>query len=327
MSALDAFWEAPLESLLLTLTVQQLIEVAERYSIEITLPKTARKDCLVDLICESLKVKDVLPFFCYPIVDPVMEQSPGQKSESAMAYSVLTFKEQKVILQMQLEQKRFDAVEREQERLLEQDRLQLERLRLDLMAEAKYGNSKQPSNLASMVKFLPKFNERDPDVSFSLFESVASDLEWTGEDQVLLLQTALYGKSQEAYVALSATDLKSYKTVEEAVLKAYKLVPEAYRQRFWNHEKSEKQTYTEAAREQSSLFHRWLAAEAVDDFDLLCNLMIVEQFKNILPERVATYVNEHRVKTVSEASSLAVGYVLTHKSYLREFSPRKDYYR
>ncbi|XP_059926095.1 uncharacterized protein LOC132471091 [Gadus macrocephalus] len=185
MSALDAFWEAPSESLLLKLTVKQLIEVAERYSIEITLPKTARKDRLVDLICESLKVKDVLPFFCSPIVDPVMEQSPGQKSESAMAYSGLSFEEQKVILQMQLEHKRFDAEEREQERLLEQDKLRLEHLCLDLMAEGKYGNSKQPSSLASMVKFLPKFNERDPDVFFSLFESVASDLEWTGEEQVL----------------------------------------------------------------------------------------------------------------------------------------------
>ena len=59
---------------------------------------------------------------------------------------------------MQLEQKRFDAVEREQERLLEQENISLERLRLDLMAEGKYGNSKQPSSLASMVKFLPKFN-------------------------------------------------------------------------------------------------------------------------------------------------------------------------
>ena len=47
----------------------------------------------------------------------------------------------------------------------------------------------------------------------------------------------------------------------------------------------------------------------------------------ILPEKVATYVNEHKVKTVSEASSLGDGYILTHKSNLHEFSPRKDYYR
>ena len=75
------------------------------------------------------------------------------------------------------------------------------------------------------------------------------------------------------------------------------------------------------------MFHRWLAAEAVEDFSSLCDLMIVEQFKNVLPDRVAIYISEHKVKTVSEASSLADGYCLTHKNDFREFSPRKDYYR
>ena len=43
MSALDAFWDAPSESLLLTLTVKQLIEVAECYSIEITLLRNCQE--------------------------------------------------------------------------------------------------------------------------------------------------------------------------------------------------------------------------------------------------------------------------------------------
>ena len=67
----------------MTLTVKQLIEVAERYSIEITLPKTARKDCLVEFICESLKAKEVLPFFCSPIVDtanPIARSKIGRYS-------------------------------------------------------------------------------------------------------------------------------------------------------------------------------------------------------------------------------------------------------
>ena len=188
---------------------------------------------------------------------------PGQKSEaetSSITQSILTFEQQKQILQMQNEQKRFDAIEREKERslehekiqldvmerekersqehekiqldvrerekerLLEQDKMQLERTRLGLMAEGKYGSSNQPSGLASMVKFLPRFNERDPDVFFSLFESVASDLKWTSEDKVLLLQTTLHGNAQEAFVALSAIERKEYKSVKEAVLKAYELV-------------------------------------------------------------------------------------------------------
>lgn len=56
--------------------------------------------------------------------------------------------------------------------------MQLERPRLNLTAEGKYSNSNQPSCIAYMVTFLPKFSEQDPDGFFSLFESVASDLQW-----------------------------------------------------------------------------------------------------------------------------------------------------
>ena len=65
MSAVENFLDAPSESLLLSLTVKELINVADYYSIEITLPRSARKDRLVDFIRECLKTKKVLPFFLY----------------------------------------------------------------------------------------------------------------------------------------------------------------------------------------------------------------------------------------------------------------------
>ena len=124
MSAVENFLNAPSESLLLSLTVKELINVADYYSIEITLPRSARKDRLVDFIRECLKRKKVLPFFCTPVMDP--DQTTGQKSEaeaSAISHSMLTFEQQKAILQMQNEQKRLDAVEREKEHLLEQEKI------------------------------------------------------------------------------------------------------------------------------------------------------------------------------------------------------------
>lgn len=61
----------------------------------------------------------------------------------------------------------------------------------------------------------------------------------------------------------------------------------------------------EFARELTSHFNRWCVASDVDDFDLLCNLVVLEQFKNSLPKRVATYLAERRVKTVAEAAEVA----------------------
>ena len=43
--------------------------------------------------------------------------------------------------------------------------------------------------------------------------------------------------------------------------------------------------------------------------------MMVEEFKHTLPEKVATYLNEHKVETLSQAAVRADEFVLTHKSF------------
>ena len=343
MSGYEDFLAAPSESLLVALTKEQLFCIADYYLIEVTIPKRSNKDQLVDFIRERLKEKQVLSG------GTPVEQTPLTGPDQPLSnMSQLTFDEQKELLQMQLEhkkwvvvqeleQKRIEAFEREKDRLLEMERLkhteheqeqarELERTRLKLEAEGR-GSAGQHSGLGSMIKFLPKFNERDPDVFFSLFENVAKNQDWSSEDKTLLLQTVLIGRAQEAFVALTFEERRSYDKVKEAVLKCYELVPEAYRQRFRNLRKFERQTHSEVARELASLFNRWLTAEGVVEFDGLRNLVMLEQFKNIVPERIVTYLNEHKVKTAAKAAVLADGYGLTHKNqlaYVRDYSQRYD---
>lgn len=52
----------------------------------------------------------------------------------------------------------------------------------------------------------------------------------------------------------------------------------------------------------------------------------MEEFKNCFPERVSTYLNEHKVHNVFKASVLADEYVLTHKSVFvdRPFSNKSS---
>ncbi|KAK0141041.1 hypothetical protein N1851_021949 [Merluccius polli] len=189
---------------------------------------------------------------------------------------------------------------------------EVDRIRLKLIEEGKLNGDSPKSGLAGMVKFLPRFNERDPDVFFSLFEHIATERKWNDEDRSLLLQTVLVGRAQDAFVALTPADRRKYDKVKQAVLKCYELIPEAYRQRFRNWRKNESQTHVEMARE---------LTQAVDTFEALRELLIVEQFKNILPERIAIFINEHEVKTVSEAAVLVDGFVLTHKGKMRFDSP------
>ncbi|XP_038156371.1 zinc finger MYM-type protein 1-like [Cyprinodon tularosa] len=58
-------------------------------------------------------------------------------------------------------------------------------------------------------------------------------------------------------------------------------------------------------RDCSILLQSVLVAEGVKDFESLCDLMVLEQFKTIIPARVATYVNEQKVKTAAKAAVLA----------------------
>ncbi len=135
-----------------------------------------------------------------------------------------------------------------------------------------------------------------------------------------MLQCVLTGRAQEAYSALTDQECRSYSSVKAAVLRAYELVPEAYRQRFRTWKKGEKQSYLEFARDIHTHFTRWRCASDVDDFDSLCELIVLEQFKNSLPVRVVSYVSEQRARTAAEAAALADEYVLTHRGTF--FEPR-----
>lgn len=98
-----------------------------------------------------------------------------------------------------------------------------------------------------------------------------------------------------------------------SVLRVYELVPEAYRQKFRNLRKTD-ETYVEFVREKESLFDHWCASMKVKTFEELLELILLEEFKNCLPECVVTYLNEQKVLKCSAAAALADEYVLTHKN-------------
>uniref|UniRef100_A0A8P4K9M3 SCAN box domain-containing protein n=1 Tax=Dicentrarchus labrax TaxID=13489 RepID=A0A8P4K9M3_DICLA len=139
-----------------------------------------------------------------------------------------------------------------------------------------------------------------------------------------MLQSVLSGKAQEAYSSLTVEDSSSYNKIKAAVLKAYERVPKANRQCFRSWERKKGQTYAECTRDMSTHYRRWLTALQVTTFDELCDLMILEQFKNSLPERIATYITERKMNTAAEAAVSADEYVLLHKGSYRERSMARD---
>lgn len=69
----------------------------------------------------------------------------------------------------------------------------------------------------------------------------------------------------------------------------------------------------EFVRELTTLLKRWLSASEVETFPQLHELLLLEQFNSTLPDRLTTYLNEHKVKTASDAAVLADEYILTQR--------------
>ena len=188
------------------------------------------------------------------ILQPVVESQ-----SSVSAGTVFSFEQQKelLLLQVQLEKMKQekDLALEEMKQKTEMVRLEVQNKKLNLIQQGilpGLADSESPMfqsgtpvasfNILSNLRLLPKFNEKDPDSFFSLFERIAESRKWPEGDQVLMLQCVLTGRALEAYATLSTDDCRVYKRVKSAVLKAYELVPEAYRQRFRSWKKGDKQS-------------------------------------------------------------------------------------
>ncbi|XP_073768826.1 uncharacterized protein [Danio rerio] len=169
-------------------------------------------------------------------------------------------------------------------------------------------------DVSKHISLVPQFRETEVDSYFNVFERIACALKWSKEVWPLLLQCRLTGKAQEVCSALSLEDSLNYDVVKVAILRAYELVPEAYRQRFRMHKKNSNQTYVEFAREKGILFDKWCTANKVSDFQALRELILLEEFKNCIPERVVIYLNEQKVTSLAQASVSADEFALTHKN-------------
>ncbi len=173
--------------------------------------------------------------------------------------------------------------------------------------------STSPFNVAKNIVIVPPFREKEVEAYFQAFERIASALKWPTEVWSLMLQCKLTGKAQEVCASLPLEESVQYETVKNAILRAYELVPEHYRQRFRSTKRSMSQTYVEFAREKGLLFDRWIKACKVTDYISLRELLLIEEFKNCVPERTALYLNEQKVSTVQQAAVLADEYALMHK--------------
>ena len=282
-------------------TKDHLISLAS--FLEIPVSKQMKKQSIKAEISSVLSKKGLLP-------SEVTVEGAGSDVSEAVR-----------LKELEIEMRRLDLREKElsnemEVRKMEEEtkrQVRLKELELQQSPPSPSHSSSSGFDIGKCIRFVPSFNDKDVDKYFTLFERVANTLQWPKHVWTLLLQCVFTGKAQDAYASLSSELSLDYEHVKKAVLRAYELVPEAYRQRFRCFKKSDDQTYVEFGHEKEVLFDRWCHSLQVYDFDKLRDLMLVEDFKNCLPERIVTHINDRKALNVSEAAVLADEYVLTHK--------------
>ncbi len=81
-----------------------------------------------------------------------------------------------------------------------------------------------------------------------------------------------------------------------------------------DHRKNPGQTFVEFAREKCVLFDKWCTSNKMSDFQALRELILLEEFKSCIPDRIVVYLNEQKVTSLSQASVCADEFTLTHKN-------------
>ncbi|XP_063592678.1 uncharacterized protein LOC134769876 [Penaeus indicus] len=177
-------------------------------------------------------------------------------------------------------------------------------------------DTSNPSQLLEIEKLRfqitqAKILEDNPEGFFREFETIAKHFNWP-EEHWGLIKPKLTGKALK--VCENLNDNTDYEEVNCAILAAYSITTEGYRQAFKNMNKSSSQTHAEFASEKLKAFRRWIKSASVGNFDQLCNLVVLEEFKRKVPYSVMIHLTDKEENDLHKAAKAADVFSLVHRS-------------
>ncbi len=269
-SVIEDFFVCPSEALLESCTKEQLVQIAERFSVDLTSQEKRLKETIVTTLKRSLVDRGVIEVSTELITpsESFVSTPVEVYSESETKFPELSLQEKQLCLdaakiraerddramkeravEREFEERKLDhqlgmrRMELEFEKEREERAFQIKKLELELAAKTaevsqvtvQHANAVEPVfDVHRNMRLVPPFSEKEVDKYFYHFERVALSMKWPKSFWTLLLQCVFTGKAQEVYSALSLEQSGEYDVVKSAVLHAYELVPEAYRQKFRN---------------------------------------------------------------------------------------------
>ena len=211
--------------------------------------------------------------------------------------------------QERLREERMLARERERE---ERD-FALRKLELESKFKAADTSDQGHAQVHSSIKTpkIPAFDEArdDMDAYLRRFERYATANKWGKELWAVSLSALLKGKALEVFSRLSVDDSLDYEKLKAALLKRFDLTEEGFKIRFRTSLPDKGETFQQFAVRQAELLRRWIGLSGVEQsFDGLFDLIMREQFVNIVKRDLALFLKERSPSTIGAMSDLADKY-------------------
>ncbi|XP_066484531.1 zinc finger and SCAN domain-containing protein 30-like [Tiliqua scincoides] len=151
--------------------------------------------------------------------------------------------------------------------------------------------------------------EDDIEAYLEAFECMACSYHWPREEWATRLKLHLSNKALPAGGILEFSSAQDYNLVKESILKQYGITAETQRQCFRQLQYQDFRGPRETHRKLRAFCQRWLKPEKHTKEQIL-DLLILEQFLTILPEKMQTWVRECGPETCTQAVDLAESFQL-----------------
>ncbi|XP_043919263.1 zinc finger and SCAN domain-containing protein 21-like isoform X2 [Protopterus annectens] len=174
-----------------------------------------------------------------------------------------------------------------------------------------FGSSGREGPLSIQNLSLPPLkSEDDIEAYLTMFEKMAASYQWPAKQWVSYLVPYLSGRAQMAYSNLDARHAEDYSQVKDAILQEYNINEETYRLRFRTYQYNLGDSLHDVYSCLRELFAKWVKPEQTTVQQIM-EIMILEQFIEILPRDMQMWIKTHHPQTGEKAILLAEDFLLS----------------
>ena len=234
------------------------------------------------------------------------------------------------------EKKRADELQAEEKRRADEIKVQMAKIEADkelalkemelqaqqaqVQATTSSATTPPPRNKDAKSPKLPSFvDEKDDLHSYLLrFERYAENASWEKDTWAIKLSALLTGRAMDVYTRMSDADASDYDKLKKALLTRYNYTEDGYRKRFREATPETEETPDQFVIKLKNYLAKWLelSGSSPDNFDVLVDLIVKEQFINACSEDLAIYLLERGPKDLVELTTWVQKYLIAHKEQL-----------